>query len=199
MSKARQRHTCASVRFKQSSVIVPSYRQKRSGIVKDLELKLVSELLRDSNRSDRELAKTLGTSQPTISRALKRLRQEGVIKEHTIIPDFTKLGMEILAITFGVWSHEKIKEHSQDERVEKAKRFIAGHPNVIFASSGEGLGKGRVMISLHRNYTDYAKFKEQARSEWTGLVDLDSFIMSLKTDIAPIPFSFKTLGKYMEK
>jgi DNA-binding Lrp family transcriptional regulator len=167
--------------------------------VKDLELKLVSELLRNSNRSDRELAKTLGTSQPTISRTLKRLKEEGVIKEHTIIPDFEKLGIELLAITFGVWSPEKIKEYSEDERVEKAKRFLSGHPNAIFASSGDGLRKGRVVISLHKNYTDYTEFMRQARSEWAVLVDLESFIISLKTDIAPIPFSFKNLGKYVEK
>jgi DNA-binding Lrp family transcriptional regulator len=167
--------------------------------LKDLELKLVSELLMNSDRSDRELAKVLGVSQPTISRMRNKLKQEGVIKEHTIIADFAKLGIEIVAITFGVWSHAKIKEFSEDERMEKAKRFLSEHPNVIFASSGQGLGRGRVMISLHKNYSDYSKFIGQAKTEWAGLVDLESFIISLKGDTAALPLTFRNLGKYIEK
>jgi DNA-binding Lrp family transcriptional regulator len=167
--------------------------------MKRQELKLVSELFKNSDRSDRELAKALGTSQPTISRMLKRLKEEGITKEHTIIADFRKLGMELMAITFGAWSPEKIKEYSEGERVEKAKRFLSEHPNVIFASSGQGLGKGRVVITLHKNYTEYNEFMKRAKKEWAGLVKLESFIISLEADVAPFPFSFKNLGKYIEK
>jgi DNA-binding Lrp family transcriptional regulator len=163
------------------------------------QLKLVSELFKNSDRSDRELAKALGTSQPTISRMLKILKEEGVVKEHTVIADFRKLGIEIMAITFGAWSPERIKEYSERERVEKAKRFLSEHPNVIFASSGQGLGKGRVVITLHKSYTEYNEFMKQAKNEWAGLVDLESFIISLEADVAPFPFSFKNLGKYVRE
>jgi DNA-binding Lrp family transcriptional regulator len=167
--------------------------------MKETEIRLLAELLKNSKKSDRELGKILGLSQATVSRTRSKLERDGVIQEYTIIPDFTKLGIELLAITFGVWSPEKIKEYSEGERVEKAKRFLSDYPNAIFASSGEGLEKGRVVISLHKNYTEYAKFMGQARSEWAGLVDLESFIISLKADVAPIPFSFRNLGKYVEK
>jgi DNA-binding Lrp family transcriptional regulator len=173
--------------------------KKGERVVRDRELKLVSELFKNSNRSDRELAKVLGVSQPTISRMRARLKEEGVIREHTIIADFRKLGIELLAMTFGVWSSEKIKEFSEAERVEKAKMFLSQHPNVIFASSGQGLRKGRVVITFHKDYSDYYQFINQARSEWAGLVDLESFIISLETDIAPFPFSLSNLGKYIEK
>jgi DNA-binding Lrp family transcriptional regulator len=56
--------------------------------------------MKDSRRSDRELAKAIGSSQPTVSRMIKKLESEGTIKEYTMIPDFHKLGFEILAITF---------------------------------------------------------------------------------------------------
>jgi len=49
--------------------------------------KFLLELLKDSKRSDREIAKVLGVSQPTITRMRNRLVQEGVIQEFTIIPD----------------------------------------------------------------------------------------------------------------
>jgi DNA-binding Lrp family transcriptional regulator len=60
--------------------------------VKEIALRLVAELLKDSHRSDRELAKVLGISQPTVSKLTERLRKMGVIREYTIIPDFNKLG-----------------------------------------------------------------------------------------------------------
>jgi DNA-binding Lrp family transcriptional regulator len=47
--------------------------------VKEIELKLVAELLKNSHRSDRELAKALGVSQPTISKLTERLRKMGAI------------------------------------------------------------------------------------------------------------------------
>jgi DNA-binding Lrp family transcriptional regulator len=167
--------------------------------MKETEIKLLAELLKNSKKSDRELGKILGLSQATVSRTRSKLERDGVIQEYTIIPDFKKLGIELLAITFGVWSPEKIKEYSEGERVEKAKRFLSDYPNAIFASSGEGLEKGRMVITLHKNYTEYAQFMDQARSEWAGLVDLESFIISLKADVSPIPFSFRNMGKYVEK
>ena len=64
--------------------------------MKDVELRLISELMKNSRRSDRELAKATGVSQPTISRMIKKLEKERIIKEYTMIPDFVKLGYEIM-------------------------------------------------------------------------------------------------------
>lgn len=64
--------------------------------MKNVELKLISELMKNSRRSYRELAKAVGVSQPTVSRTLKKLEKEGYIKEYTMIPDFLKLGCGIV-------------------------------------------------------------------------------------------------------
>jgi DNA-binding Lrp family transcriptional regulator len=167
--------------------------------VRNLELKIISELLKNSRRSDRELGKIVGVSQPTVSRTMKRLKGEGIIREETIIPDFSKLGIELLAITFGIWSTERITAFSEKERIEKAKKFISEHPNVIYASSGRGIGKERMIISIHKDYADYNEFMKNARTEWANLVELESFVISLKSDVAPFPFSLKNLGTYIEK
>ena len=45
--------------------------------MKDVELKLISELMKNSRRSDRELAKTIGVSQPTVSRLIRKLEKNG--------------------------------------------------------------------------------------------------------------------------
>ena len=46
------------------------------GILKDVELKLFSELMKNSRRSDRELAKVIGVSQPTVTRTGKGWRRK---------------------------------------------------------------------------------------------------------------------------
>src|SRR4030066_1497567 len=67
--------------------------------LKKIELMVIAELMKNSRRSDRELAKALHTSQPTVSRTIKRLEKMGIIKEYTMIPDFSKLGYKIMGIT----------------------------------------------------------------------------------------------------
>ncbi|MCJ7633616.1 winged helix-turn-helix transcriptional regulator [Candidatus Bathyarchaeota archaeon] len=68
--------------------------------MKDVELKLIAELTKNSRRSDRELAKQLRVSQPTVTRIRNRLEKEGIIREYTIIPDFTRLGYQMASIAF---------------------------------------------------------------------------------------------------
>jgi DNA-binding Lrp family transcriptional regulator len=167
--------------------------------LKNTEVRLISELLKNNKRSDRQLAKALNVSQPTVTRIMGKLQREGLIKERTIIPDFRKLGIELIAFIFGVWSPSEIAKYSQAERLEKAQRFLSKRPNVIFASSGRGLGMERMMISLHKDYSDYNEFMRQARVEWAGLVKLETFVISLEVDAMPRLFSLRDLGEYIEK
>ncbi|NIO38282.1 winged helix-turn-helix transcriptional regulator, partial [Candidatus Bathyarchaeota archaeon] len=51
---------------------------------KELPHQLLRELLKNSKRSDRELAKILGVSQPTVTRTRNRLEKNGMIQDYTI-------------------------------------------------------------------------------------------------------------------
>lgn len=68
--------------------------------MKDVELKFVSELMKNSHGSDRELTRTLGISQPTVSTMRTKLEEEGHIREYSIIPDFAKLAFAVMSVTF---------------------------------------------------------------------------------------------------
>jgi len=92
---------------------------------------LLLELLKDSKRSDRKLARVLDVSQPTVNRMRSRLVKEGVMKEFTVIPDFVKVGYEIMAIT-GV----KVKEKMIMELEKKAEEYMKSKPSIIFAGGG---------------------------------------------------------------
>jgi len=156
-------------------------------------MKLLLELLKDSKRSDRELAKVLGVSQPTVSRMRQRLVKEGVIKEFTVIPDFVKMGYEIMAI-----SCVKTKMRKLTELEEKAEKWWKKYPNVIFVSRAQGMGKSGVMISLHKSYTDYSNFLSESLLEWReDVVEYDSMLIDLNGRIVK-PFSLAYLAELEE-
>lgn len=157
--------------------------------------KLLRELIRDSRRSDRELARAIGASQPTVTRNRKLL--ESYIRSYTIVPEFHKVGYEILALTFA-----KAKTYGR-EQVEKkldlAKEWVTEHPNVLFASDGEGLGKDAVLVSVHRDYSKYADFVREYTMKFSNFItDVQSFIVSLKTGILIKPFDLAYLSDDIE-
>jgi len=139
--------------------------------------KLLQELFKNSKRSDRDLARALGVSQPTVTRTRHKLEREGMIQDYTIIPNFRQMGFEILALTFVKMRPEILTPETMKEAKEYAHRF----PNAIFASTGEGLGMTGVIISFHKNYTDYHQKLNLLRVDWKSFTeDIQSFIVSLK-------------------
>jgi DNA-binding Lrp family transcriptional regulator len=68
-------------------------------MMKKRMLKLLFELMKNAKRSDREIAKIIGVSQPTITRMRQRLEKTAIV-DYTVIPDWTELGFEIMAFTF---------------------------------------------------------------------------------------------------
>jgi DNA-binding Lrp family transcriptional regulator len=49
----------------------------REWVLKDMGLSLISKLMKNSRRSDREPSKVLGVSQATVSRIIRKLEKEG--------------------------------------------------------------------------------------------------------------------------
>jgi len=83
---------------------------------------------------------------------------------------------------------------------EKVDELISKSPNLIFASSGQGLGMDKTFISLHKDYSDYAKFVKELESKWRKhLTKLDNFIISLKSDNIHRQITFKYLADYLKK
>jgi DNA-binding Lrp family transcriptional regulator len=143
---------------------------------KELPQKLLRELLKNSKRSDRDLAKVLKVSQPTITRARHKLEKNGMIEDYTIIPNFKKMGFEIMAINFAKLRPEVLSAETN----EKAREFIAKFPNTIFASTGEGMGMNAVDIAFYKNYTEYHNRVNLMRTEWKDIVeDIQSFIVAI--------------------
>ena len=94
---------------------------KRSDVKKDKLMRLLLEYLKDSNRSDKQIAKVFGVSQPTVSRMRSRLLEEGLVRHFSAIPDFAKMGYEIMAFSFIKFNMEQVMEIEEKTKEMDAK------------------------------------------------------------------------------
>ena len=150
---------------------------------------LLYEFMKNSKRSDRELAKIVKVSQPTITRMRKNLEKSEYIREYTIVPAVEKLGFEIIALTF-------LSTSTRPKDVKEMQEWILESQKIVFSSLGEGLdGKTLLLVSVHRDFTDFSEFTRELRGI-LGLkgASLESFLVSLKTDMIK-HFSFKNLER----
>ena len=167
--------------------------------LKDIDLKILSWLMKNSKISDRKLAEIIGVSQPTVTRKRARMEKEGVL-EYTAIPNFAKLSFEIIAISFYSWTPEanSMRCENPEEIKNKLSAFLSEHKNIIFTSNGRGFGMQRMMISVHRSYSDYMRLVNAVNSKWGRYLDQsESFIISTEADAAGRHLGFKYLAEYI--
>jgi len=163
--------------------------------IKNVELKLISELIKNSRTSDRTLAKAIGASQPTVSRLRSKLEKK-VINEYTMRPNLVELGFELLVVTFGMLNYKK----QADPRLgKKIKDFVKKRPNIIFASTGKGMHSDRLSISIHRNYSDYSKYMQELTTEYGEFyTTTDSFLISLTNDKILRPMTLRPIANHLK-
>jgi DNA-binding Lrp family transcriptional regulator len=161
-------------------------------MMKKRVLKLLFELMKNAKRSDREIAKIIGVSQPTITRMRQRLEKTAIV-DYTVIPEWTELGFEIMALTF-------INAKGLPEVSEKAKNWAMKNPNIVFAAGGEGMGMDYAVMSFHKNFSDFSSFINNLRTQWAeNLQDLQSFLMTTGEERTVKPLSLKYLEKTWEE
>ncbi|MGD9130955.1 MAG: Lrp/AsnC family transcriptional regulator [Candidatus Bathyarchaeota archaeon] len=167
---------------------------KRSGVNKIKLTSLLLEYLKDSSRTDRQMAKILGVSQPTISRMRNRLLQEGLVRHFSAIPDFAKLGYEIMVFSFVKFDMERVMEIE-----EKAREWAQSYPEIIFSSRAEGMGMDTVTVSLHKNYAEFMNFLMENKNRGRHfMAEVNYILVDLGGNVTK-PLSFKYLAEKKEK
>ena len=168
--------------------------------MKTIELKVLSELMKNARLSDRELAKKVGCSQPTATRVRNKLERDAFIKEYTTIPDFSKIGYEIMAFTF--FNFGRVNTQEEIEKVRKIIRngLKRGVDEVIMAERGMGMEYNGLAISLHRKYSDYTKFigDLQQYSHLLGISETRSFLVNLQDPVHYRHLTLSTLSMHLQ-
>ena len=68
--------------------------------------KILAELMDDGRRSVVEIADRLGLPRATVQERVKRLVGSGVIRRFAAIPDYARIGKQVLAYVFVTFSRE---------------------------------------------------------------------------------------------
>ena len=162
---------------------------------KEIDYKIIAELLKNSKLSDRSLAQKLGVSQPTVSRR-RIILEKTVIDNYTLVPKWNKIGYEILAINFvkiklAIATDEKYKAVR-----ERGMKWLMQQPNIIMGGASRGMGMDAFNISIHKSYAEYDGWFRRFRGEWGDLVDdIQSVIVNLRGGEIIKPLNFKYLSE----
>jgi DNA-binding Lrp family transcriptional regulator len=168
--------------------------------VRDIELRLISELMKNSRRSDRQLAKAIGTSQPTVSRMIKNLEKEGCIREYTVILSYAKLGFQIMALTFF-----KLKRDVPDAEMDRIRKMGTAMTQdsaleVVMTERGMGMESSVVAVSFHKDYSAYKSFREWiSQFDFIEVENVRSFLIDLNDEVRYRPLTFSTLARRLAK
>jgi len=163
-------------------------------------MKLLYELLKDSSRSDRELGRVMGVSQPTISRLKKILLEKGLILGFTIIPDFSKMGYKLLVLTFVKRKTLLASSEESQKGHEITKEWMSKQPNIIFCDYCRGMDMDGFMISFHKSYEDFDKFIVRHNHDLGYLLkDVQNVLINIAGTNTLKPFHFKYLTEIPNK
>ncbi len=112
--------------------------------------KLLRELLKDSKRSYRELARAIGVSAATVINHVQRLESGGVIRDYSVSLDHERLGYELTVVTEIIVSKGKLLETDAE---------IAKIPNVcaVYDITGETDAMVVAKFKSRSNLSDFTK------------------------------------------
>ena len=89
----------------------------------EIDKKILGELLKNSRKSFREIARKLKLATGTVLSRVKNMEKDGVIKGYTVLVDHEKLGYELTAITEITVSKGKLLE--VDREIAKMRNVCA--------------------------------------------------------------------------
>jgi len=166
--------------------------------LKDIDFKILAELMKNSKMSDRKLAKILGVSQPTVTRRRARIERD-LIDGYTAIPKWEKLGYEILAFTFVKTKQTLGLKEKYKAAHERGTKWLMNHANVIMSGGCRGMGVNGFMISVHKSYSDFDSFMAKHKRELGDtFTDVQTVLVNLGGSQILKPLHFKYLAERLE-
>ena len=120
----------------------------------DIDRRLLGELLKDSKRSYRELAKAIGVSAATVINHVQRMESGGVIKDYSVRLDHERLGYELTVVTEIIVSKGKLLE--TDAEIAKIPHVCA-----VYDITGE---TDAIVVAKFKSRSDLSEFTKSLLS-----------------------------------
>ena len=163
--------------------------------LKDIDYKILAELMKNSKMSDRKLAKILGVSQPTVTRRRARIERD-LIDGYTAVPKWEELGYEILAFTFVKTKQTLGLKEKYKAAYERGTKWLMNHANVIMSGGCRGMSVNGFMISVHKSYSDFDSFMAKHKRELGDtFTDVQTVLVNLGGSQILKPLHFKYLAE----
>ena len=143
----------------------------------EIDKKILAELLKNSNRSNREIAKAIGVSAATVINHIQRLESAGVITDYTVMLDFERLGFELTVIMDVTVSRGKLIE--TQEEIAKLP-YVCG----VYDVTGQ---IDSVVIAKFRNRRELSEFpKDLLAMEYVERTNTHVVLNTVKEDFRMI-------------
>jgi DNA-binding Lrp family transcriptional regulator len=120
----------------------------------EIDRKLLIELLINSKRSFREIAKSIGVSPATVINHVQRLESGGVIKDYSVRLDHERLGYELTVVTEIIVSKGKLLE--TDAEIAKISNVCA-----VYDITGE---TDAMVVAKFKSRSDLSEFTKKLLS-----------------------------------
>lgn len=141
--------------------------------------RVLEELIKDSSRSDRQIAKAINISQPTVTRKRTELEKSGIIQKYQAMPNFIAIGFCII---------DFMKLSSLHGRTVELQSFLKNRPEIIMQL---GIGNPSIIIlTAHKTFNDVAAFRQALLNNAT----IDSETLFHATDFVN-PFNLTKFAK----
>jgi DNA-binding Lrp family transcriptional regulator len=139
----------------------------------EIDRKVLAELLINSNRSNREIAKAIGVSAATVINHIQRLESAGVITDYSVIVDFERLGFELTVIMTVTVGRGKLLE--TQEEIAKLPYVCA-----VYDVTGQ---VDSIVIAKFRNRRELSEFpKDLLAMEYVERTNTHVVLNTVKED-----------------
>ena len=123
-------------------------------VLDEIDRKLLKELLINSKRSFREIAKSIGVSPATVINHIQRLESGGVIHDYSVRLDHERLGYELTVVTEIIVSKGKLLE--TDAEIAKISNVCA-----VYDITGE---TDAMVVAKFKSRSDLSDFTKKLLS-----------------------------------
>jgi len=139
--------------------------------VKKLDKKVLLQLLKNPDRPVVNIAEEVGATRQTVSKKLKKFKEEGLISDSVDVLDPESVGLSVRAFVF-------LQEDPEDEIREKDEEVINNYPQVskFFRLFGRYSGLLEVWTESRDELTEFVKNIHNLN----GIKETETFIVHSK-------------------